>query len=201
MRKKMNLFDALWNILKQFNVSKINFELTMNDLKQTSIVWNLFLTKRCWFETVKNNDFDYLIKRLETNLKRQNQSNIFLDVRNVWIQKISKNNRNFVSNNIFTKFLNNSSKSIDIRISIDKKFDRFWRDWFNCRISKTECKTTKKKFETTIAIMICLIFSLNFSISRCLIWKKRWNSCVFEMKTDDTKLLIEINLNELWKVF
>ena len=57
----------------------------MNDLKQILIVWNLFLTKRCWFETIKNNDFDYLIKRFETNLKRQNQSNTFLDV----LKKIS----------------------------------------------------------------------------------------------------------------
>ena len=70
IQKKMNSRDAFWNILKQFNVSNVNFESTMNDLKQISIVWNLFLTKRCWFETVKNNDFDYLIKRLETNFKR-----------------------------------------------------------------------------------------------------------------------------------
>ena len=79
MQKKMKLSDALWNILKQLNVSKVNFESTMNDLKQISIVWNLLLAKRCWFETVKNNDSDYLIKRLETNLKRQNQSNTFFD--------------------------------------------------------------------------------------------------------------------------
>ena len=38
MQKRMNLFDALWNILKQFNVSKMSFESTMNDLKQISIV-------------------------------------------------------------------------------------------------------------------------------------------------------------------
>ena len=79
MRKEMNLFDTFWNILKQFNILNVNFELIINDLKQISIVWNLFLTKRCWFETMKNNNFDYLIKRFETNFKRQNQSNIFFD--------------------------------------------------------------------------------------------------------------------------
>ena len=53
MSKKMNAFDAFWNILKQFNVSNVNFESTINDLKQILIVWNLFLTNRCWFETIK----------------------------------------------------------------------------------------------------------------------------------------------------
>ena len=31
---------------------------------------------------MKNNDFDYLIKRFETNFKRQNQSNTFFDDNN-----------------------------------------------------------------------------------------------------------------------
>ena len=72
-------FDEFWNILKQLNVSNVNFESTMNDLKQISIVWKLFLTSFCWFETMKSNDFDYLIKRFEIDLERRNQSNTFLD--------------------------------------------------------------------------------------------------------------------------
>ena len=40
-KKKRNVFekfDEFRNILKQLNVSKINFELTINDLKRISIV-------------------------------------------------------------------------------------------------------------------------------------------------------------------
>ena len=66
-------------------------------------------------------------------------------IRNMWIQKISKDNWNSVNNNIFTKFLSNSSKNIDINISLDREFDRLRKDWSNCRISRTECKTTKKE--------------------------------------------------------
>ena len=64
--------------------------------------------------------------------------------RNVWIQKVSKDSWNFVNSNIFTKFLSNSSKNTDIRISLDRKFDRFRKDWFDC-ISRTECRTTRKE--------------------------------------------------------
>ena len=65
-------------------------------------------------------------------------------IRNVWIQKISKDSRNSVNSNIFTKFLSNSSKNIDIRISLDRKSDRLRRNWFDC-ISRTECKTTRRE--------------------------------------------------------
>ena len=65
--------------------------------------------------------------------------------RNMWIQKVSKDDRSSVNRNIFTKFLNNSSKSIDIRISFDREFDWLWKDWFNCRISRIECRTTKRE--------------------------------------------------------
>ena len=64
--------------------------------------------------------------------------------RNVWIQKTSKNNRNFVNSNIFTKFLNSSSKDTDIRISLDREFDRLRKNWFDC-ISKIECKTIRRE--------------------------------------------------------
>ena len=65
--------------------------------------------------------------------------------RNVWIQKASKDSRSFVNNNILTEFLNSSSKNTDIRISLDKKSDRLWRDWFSCRIPRTECRTTRRR--------------------------------------------------------
>ena len=80
----LKLFDEFWNILNQLNVSNVNFESTMNDLKQISIVWNLFLTNSCWFETMKNNNSDYSIKRLEIDFERQNQSNNFFDDKTVF---------------------------------------------------------------------------------------------------------------------
>ena len=122
-------------------------------------------------------------------------------IRNVWIQKNSKNDRNSVNNNIFTKFLNNSSKNANIRISFDKNSIDFEKIDLIVVFRKLNAKRLKKKFETTITIIICLIFSLSFSISRCLIWKKRWNSYAFETSADDTKLLIKISLNRLWKTF
>ena len=62
-----------------FQIRIVNFESTMYDLKQISIVWNLFLINSCWFETIKNNNFDYLIKLFEIDFERQNQSNNVLD--------------------------------------------------------------------------------------------------------------------------
>ena len=50
--------DKFWNILTSLDVSKINFESTMNDLNQISIVWNRFLTNVYWFRAIKNNNFN-----------------------------------------------------------------------------------------------------------------------------------------------
>ena len=66
-------------------------------------------------------------------------------IRNMWVQKNSKDNWNSVNSNIFTKFLNNSSKNIDINISLDREFDRLRRKWSSCRISRTECRTTRNE--------------------------------------------------------
>ena len=69
-------------------------------------------------------------------------------IRSMWVQKASKDDRSSVDRNIFTKFLNSSSKSTDIRISLDRKFDWLWRDWSSCRISRTECRTTRREIRS-----------------------------------------------------
>ena len=93
--KMTKWFDEFWNNLNQLNVSNVNFESTINDLKRISIVWNLLLTNLCWFEAIKNNDFDYLTKRFEIDFKRRNQSNTFFD-----------EIRNFFKKKSFTRFQN-----------------------------------------------------------------------------------------------
>ena len=59
----------------------------------------------------------------------------------------------------------------------------------------------EERFVTTIATMICLIFSLSFSISRCLIWKKRWNSNVLMMFAIERIILREVSLKNMQKTF
>ena len=93
-------------------------------------------------------------------------------IRNVWIQKNSNNNWISVNNNIFTKFLNNSSKNIDINISFDKKFDRFRKNWFNCRISKIECKTTKREIRNDYNNYNLFDFFIKFFDFTMFDWKK-----------------------------
>ena len=65
-------------------------------------------------------------------------------------------------------------------------FRKLNEEWLNVRL------------ETTMTITICFVFSLNSSISRCLICRNRCNSKVLKKTTEKKNVSIKI---KMWKFF
>ena len=121
--------------------------------------WSWLMIDEWWeAERKYSSSIDCLDKRLCQNVTMTWNSRSFCSwrivrrveivedwTRNMWIQKASKDDQNFVNNSIFTKFLSSSSKNTDIRISLDREFNRLWEDWSNYRISRIECRTTRRE--------------------------------------------------------